>query len=125
MVKILYIGFGGFLGSVSRYAVSGFFYRLLDKPWFPYGTMAVNLIGCLVIGFLGGISEFKQVFSPELRLLVFIGFLGGFTTFSTFEFEVFQLLRDNQFLPALINVAVQIITGLGAVWVGFLLAKLI
>ena len=125
MLKFLFVGIGGFLGSISRYYVGGLVHRYLDKPWFPYGTLAVNIIGCLVIGFLSGLAEDYQVFSPETRLIVFIGFLGGFTTFSTFGFETFQFLRDGQLLAMVSNISLHLFFGLGAVWAGYTLSKLI
>lgn len=125
MIKLLWVGAGGFIGAISRYVVSGMFYKLFGKTWFPYGTLAVNVIGCLLIGFLSGIAEDRQVFSPELRLLVFIGILGGFTTFSTFGYEIFSFARDGQFISSLTNLALHIILGLGAVWLGFTFSKMI
>ena len=124
MSKILLIGIGGFLGAISRYLASGWVYKVFDNPWFPYGTLAVNILGCLLIGFLGGISELKQIFTPETRMLIFVGFLGGFTTFSTFGFEVFQYVRDGQYFTSLINILFHIIFGLTAVWLGWILSKL-
>jgi CrcB protein len=124
MIKLLIIGIGGFLGSVSRYLVSGFVYRIVGKPLFPYGTLAVNIIGCLFIGFFAGISENRQLFNPETRLFVFIGFFGGFTTFSSFGYEVFTFANNGQFLSSLTNILLHLIFGLGGVWFGYSLSKL-
>jgi CrcB protein len=125
MVKLLMVGLGGFIGSVSRYLVSGFFYKIFGETWFPYGTLAVNVIGCLLIGFLTGVSENRQIFNPEMRLLIFIGLLGGFTTFSTFGYEVFSFTRDSQLLSAGVNLVLHLVMGLGAVWIGYSLSKII
>ena len=125
MLKLLFVGVGGFLGAVSRYLMSGFVYNLIDKQNFPYGTLAVNIIGCFLIGFLNGVFEVKQVLSPELRLVIFIGFLGGFTTFSTFGYEIFTFMRDNQIVSALLNLFSSVVIGLFAVWLGHILSKLI
>ncbi|MEJ2545712.1 MAG: fluoride efflux transporter CrcB [Calditrichaceae bacterium] len=125
MIKLLWVGTGGFIGAISRYVVSGLIYRLFGKTWFPFGTLAVNVLGCLLIGFLSGIAENRQIFSPELRLLVFIGILGGFTTFSTFGYEIFNFARDGQIISSLTNLALHIILGLGAVWLGFTFSKMI
>ena len=125
MIKLLWVGAGGFIGAISRYLVSGMFYKLFGKAWFPYGTLAVNVIGCLLIGFLTGITEDRQIFNPEMRLLVFIGILGGFTTFSTFGYEIFTFARDGQILSSLTNLMLHIILGLGAVWLGFSISKMI
>ncbi|HET7008957.1 MAG TPA: CrcB family protein [Candidatus Binatia bacterium] len=70
MKAILLVGTGGFVGSVLRYLISGWVFRILDKPFFPAGTLTVNVIGCLVIGFLGGIAEQRRIFDAEFRLFV-------------------------------------------------------
>ena len=118
MLKVLLVGVGGFFGSISRYLVGGFVHKILDQPFFPYGTMAVNILGCFIIGLLNGVAETRQVFSPEFRTLVFIGFLGGFTTFSTFGYESFNFVRDGQFGSTIANVGIHIVFGLAAVFVG-------
>jgi fluoride exporter len=126
MIKILYVGFGGFFGSISRYLLSGLVQKLFPATLsLPTGTFAVNMLGCLVIGFLGSIAETRQVFTAEMRMLLFIGFLGGFTTFSTFGFETFNLLRDQQYVSAISNIFLHIIIGITAVWLGFILARFV
>jgi CrcB protein len=125
MLSILLVGAGGFVGSVLRYAFSGWVHRVLDNPWFPYGTLAVNVIGSLMIGFLAGLADHRSLFSAEARVFLFIGLLGGFTTFSSLTIETFSLARSGQFLGALTNVAAQIVLGLLAVWLGSLLARLV
>ena len=125
MSKLLYIGFGGFLGSISRYLVSGLTHKIFENTNFPIGTLAVNIIGCLLIGFLGGLAERNQIFSPEFRLLLFVGFLGGFTTFSTFGYEVISFARDGQLLSATLNIFVHLIFAVGAVWLGLTVSRLI
>lgn len=125
MLAIMLVGVGGFLGSVLRYLVGGWVHRALDNPWFPYGTLFVNLIGCLIIGFLGGLTETRQVFAPETRLFLFLGVLGGFTTFSSFAYETSAFLNDGQILLASFNVGSQVVLGLVAVWLGSCLSRLI
>jgi len=125
MTKLILVGTGGFLGSVSRYLLSGLTHRLVGRADFPYGTLAVNVIGCLMIGLLSGLAENRQLFTPELRLLVFIGFLGGFTTFSTFGYEVVSFARDGQLIASLGNLMLHLVLGLGAVWTGLALSKTI
>jgi len=125
MYKMLMVGIGGFAGSVCRYIVSDISQKLFDNPFFPYGTLTVNVVGCLLIGLLGGVSESRQLFSPEIRALILIGFLGGFTTFSTFGYEIFTLARDGQVVPAFANLMLHLAFGFGAVWFGFSLSKLI
>lgn len=125
MLQTLLAGLGGFIGSILRFLLVTLVYNVLDYPVFPYGTLLVNIIGCLAIGFLSGLAETRGAFSPELRIFLFIGILGGFTTFSSFGYDTFGLLRDGAFLHALINVLVQVIIGLGAVWLGYTLSRLI
>ena len=118
MDKALYVGIGGFIGSVLRYWVSGAVQQLANNPSFPFGTLTVNLAGCLVIGFLSQLADLRGVITPEARLFVFVGILGGFTTFSTFGNETMNFLRDAENLTALLNIGLHIFAGLGAVWLG-------
>jgi len=125
MIKILMVGMGGFAGSVCRYMVSELSQKLFQNPFFPYGTLTVNVLGCFLIGLLGGLSEARQLFSPEIRALILIGFLGGFTTFSTFGYEIFTLSRHGQMIPALINLMLHLLLGFSAVWLGFSISRLL
>ena len=125
MIKILMVGMGGFAGSICRYLVSDLSHRLFANPFFPYGTLTVNVVGCLLIGLLGGLSETRQIFTPEIRAMIFIGFLGGFTTFSTFGYEIFTVARDGQFISAMTNLMLHLALGFGAVWFGFSMSKLL
>ena len=127
MSIVLLVGVGGFVGSVVRYLVSRGVQQLLDTSSFPYGTLTVNVIGCLIIGILSGAAEERGIFNAEshTRALLFIGFLGGFTTFSAFGYETVTLARDDQVLQAFTNVVLQLTMGLGAVWVGYRLTLLL
>jgi len=119
---MLFVGIGSFIGGVLRYVLSTRVHRILDNPWFPFGTLAVNAVGCLLIGFLAGLAETRSVFTSEVRLFVFIGILGGFTTYSSFALETFSLARETQLVAASMNIALQLVLGLIAVWIGNVLA---
>jgi CrcB protein len=125
MMKLLMVGMGGFAGSICRYMISSASHRLFNDPFFPYGTLTVNVMGCLLIGLLGGLSETRQVFSPEIRAMILIGFLGGFTTFSTFGYEIFTVARDGQMGSALINLMLHLVLGFGSVWLGFSMSRIL
>ena len=125
MINYFLVGIGGFLGSILRYSASGFVQHIFGKSYFPYGTLFVNIFGCVLIGFFSGLAENRQLFNPETRILVFVGFLGGFTTFSTFGYEVFNFARDGQITSSLINIALHVVFGVGAVGFGYSLSKLV
>ena len=122
MTRLLIIGLGGFFGAISRYLVAGWVQDLSRSVHFPYGTLAVNILGSFLLGFLVRYAFIHNVFSPEVWLLIFIGFLGAFTTFSTFSNETFNMFADGAMLPALMNIATNVLLGLGAVWLGQSLA---
>ena len=117
MGKLFLAGIGGFIGSALRYSVSGFVQGWSRSIDFPYGTLAVNLIGCLAIGFLSQLAESRGYFTAEARTLVFIGVLGGFTTFSAFSNETMNLWRNGENVLAIANVAAHLVLCLGAVWI--------
>ena len=115
---------GGAAGTVLRYVFSGFVYRCTAAGVFPAGTLAVNLAGSLVIGFLWGLFELTAV-SVNVRLFLLIGVLGGFTTFSTFSLENFSLLRDGEYMLALTNVLLSTLAGILLVFVGYGFSRLL
>jgi CrcB protein len=114
--KLFLAGIGGFIGSSLRYAVTGYLQTSTRSDNLPYGTLAVNLIGCFAIGFLSYLAETRGMFTAESRTLIFIGVLGGFTTFSAFGNETMNLWRDGENALALANIAAHLVLGLGAVW---------
>jgi CrcB protein len=125
MGRVLLVGAGGFLGSALRYLV-GIWVGRLKAGWpFPIETLLINVAGCVVLGFLAGLGESRGMFSPPTRAFLFIGVLGGFTTFSTFGHETFQLLRAAQMPTAIASVALQLGLGLGGVWAGHELSRLV
>jgi fluoride exporter len=125
LTNILLVGIGGFIGSVLRYLASGYVQQSTKSIDFPHGTLAVNVIGCFVIGFLAQLAEQRGVFTPESRLFVFVGVLGGFTTFSSFGNETLNLARDSQMMNAFANIGANVILGLFAVWLGRTISYLI
>ena len=122
LIRLCVIGAGGCIGSVLRYLVSGWVQDRSGSIAFPYGTAAVNLSGCFVIGLLSWLVEVRSLFSPETRAFLLIGVLGGFTTFSTFGNETLNLLRSNRVEMAMLYAGVHVIAGVGMVWVGRLVA---
>ena len=123
MLNLLLVGSGGFLGSVLRYLVGLGAQHLPVQAPFLYGTLAVNVLGCLLIGFLGGLAQYRDIFNPSIRLFLFTGFLGGFTTFSAFGYDTFSLGRDIDLSIALLNVFLHIALGLSAVLLGFWISR--
>ena len=115
---------GGVAGTVARYALSGLVYRFAGSE-FPYGTLAVNLAGCLAIGFLSALSEERFLLGPNARLLLMAGFCGAFTTFSTFMLETSNLLREGETFRAFANMAVSIVAGFVLFRLGGFLAELL
>jgi CrcB protein len=122
MQKTLVIGAAGLVGTVFRYWLSGLVARQYGET-FPWGTMAVNLIGCFLAGFIFHLTEERFLVSPMLRTVVLIGFLGGFTTFSSYGLQTFTLLKDSEFGLATLNVAASNVMGLFMVWVGYVVSK--
>jgi CrcB protein len=123
-VQFFYISIGAILGANLRYLVGLWAAQRLGAG-FPYGTLLVNVIGCLIIGFFYGLGESRIAITPELRLFFAIGFLGAFTTFSTFGYETLSLLRSGELFMALLYFAGNNLLGLLAVFFGLTLAKLL
>jgi fluoride exporter len=121
-VNLLVIALGGAFGATARYLFAQLVQRA-SGTLFPVGTFAVNCAGCLVFGAIAGAAEQRVQMAPELRLFLLVGVLGGFTTFSSYAFESFGLLRDGQFAAALLNVAGQVVVGLAGMWIGFAISR--
>lgn len=120
--KILILGVGGAFGTLSRYYVSGMVHKFCGIG-FPWGTLAVNLIGSFLIGLSWGIFE-NTTISSSIKLFLFIGIFGGFTTFSTYTYECLNLLKVGLYKTAFLNIIVSNILGILLVWAGFVLSKL-
>ncbi len=123
MKQALIVGAGGFVGCIARYLVGVLVARLLGAPVFPYATLVVNVVGCLLIGVLGGLAQSTRVLSPELQLLLITGMLGGLTTYSTFGYQAVTLGRDGHLIAAVFFVATHLLLGLCAVWLGLFLVR--
>jgi len=119
MKEILLVAVGGALGSAARYSLSGFILHHTLQHKFPYGTFAVNVIGCLLAGVLVGLAEKHDLISMEGRIFLLTGILGGFTTFSAFGVETIHLLRRGDFLVASSYVVFSVVCGLAALWLTY------
>lgn len=124
MEKYLFVGVGGFVGSVCRYGLSGLLYRVLGDR-FPYGTLAVNVLGCFSIGLFMTLFVGRWLVQPNLRLFLTIGILGGFTTFSTFSFETVELFKGGNVYLGCLNVVGSLFFCLGSTWAGSAVGKLL
>jgi CrcB protein len=120
---LLLVGTGGFFGSISRYLVS----RAMQNSFpsaFPYGTFAVNIAGCFLIGLIYGISEKSSLLTSGWKLFLAVGFCGGFTTFSTFANENLALLRDGEFFNFFLYTGLSVLLGIAATFAGVLITKI-
>ena len=124
MAHVLIVGIGGFIGSILRYWIGGVVHRWVQDA-FPAETLVVNVLGCFVLGGVMYLVEYREYFGTETRLFVTIGILGGFTTFSTFGYETFALLRDSEHLQALASISANVLVGTAAVAGGWIAAKAI
>lgn len=110
--SLLLVGLGGCLGAVGRYLIGGWVLRWAGPQAMPWGTLLVNLSGCLIIGLLAGLATRIPALDGPLRLFLFTGLLGGFTTFSAFGLETVELLRRGDLASAVIYVLASVLLGL-------------
>jgi fluoride exporter len=122
-MQFVFLAIAGALGALSRYALGGVVQRMTGTG-FPYGTLVVNGLGCLVIGFFMQLALTTSIISPNLRTIIAIGFLGSFTTFSTFSYETVKLLENGAFISGILNIAASVGLCLLATFCGILLAKI-
>jgi CrcB protein len=118
------VAVGGALGTMARYGMEDLVHRYMP-PFFPAGTFAVNTLGCLIFGVIVSLADERFVIGPAGRAFLLVGICGGFTTFSTFTFETFGLLRDGELGPALLNAGGQVMIGLVAMWTGYLVPRVL
>lgn len=123
-MKLLLLVVAGGGGTLARYPLSGLVLRWHDSG-FPWGTLAVNVLGALLFGVLWALAEKRLVLSPEMRTVVLVGFLGGFTTFATFAFETVETLRSGNWWIAGVNLAAQNGLGIAALIAGLSVGRML
>jgi len=121
--KTIAVLLGGAVGTGCRYWLSTLVYSIVVEPTFPYANFIINVSGSLIIGLLAGLFEQRLLISPVLRAGLLTGVLGGYTTFSSFSYETYALLRDGEVGLALLNAMGSVVLGLAAVWVGMRVAQ--
>ena len=122
VLKIVAIAAGGSLGAVLRFLVAKGVHRVAGDV-FPFGTLTVNILGCLIFGIVYAMASPPNLIREELRLALLVGFVGAFTTFSTFGFETIGLAIDRQLIRAAVYVVTSNVLGIGAVWLGIRFAN--
>ncbi len=123
MINYLMVSLGAAIGGAMRYWVSNLCYKFLPVT-FPFGTLAVNLLGSFLIGVFIFQFDQRELLSPNLKLLLTVGFCGGFTTFSTFSLETLNLLKDSEFLLGSLNILLNVFLCLSGVFLAYLISKL-
>ena len=126
MVTYLWIALGSALGGVARYACSNLAVAWLG-PSFPWGTLAINVVGSFVIGFFGTVTgpDGRYLVPGDMRQFVMVGVCGGFTTFSSFSLQTLTLAQDGEFVRAGLNVGGSVVLCLISVWLGYVAAAAI
>jgi len=121
--KLAWLSLAGAMGTLARYGLAGLVHRI-DGSSFPWGTVAVNLIGCFMAGWLYVIFENRWAVSGETRTIILVGFMGAFTTFSAMILETGVLLRSTDWMYAAGNIALQNGVGFISLWAGMALARM-
>lgn len=122
MTQVLAIGIGGAIGSLLRFWMSGWVHSFASRG-FPYGTLTVNVLGCLAMGVLFVLLTERFSDNAVLRAGILIGVLGGFTTFSSFSIETFNLIEQGAHFKALTNMAASLMLCVGATWIGVIFGR--
>jgi len=123
--KTIAVLLGGAFGTGLRYFLSIFVYSIVKQPSFPYANLIINVSGSFAIGLLAELFDARWLVSPTWRVAILTGVLGGYTTFSSFSFETYSLLRDGQLGLAVVNASGSVLLGLLAVWLGVRVAQII
>lgn len=121
---IILVGIGGGIGSILRYLTSVVIAKYFQTS-FPWGTFAVNIIGCLIVGLLLGLFERQLLTNPHLKFLLVTGFCGGYTTFSAFASENMNLFQSGNSPTAFLYIAASVLVSLFSVWAGLALSKIL
>ena len=121
-MHVLLIAVGGALGSAARYGLTTLALRVAPGLA-PFGVMLVNVLGCLAFGLIVGAAEARAALSIQTRLFLLVGVLGGFTTFSTYAFDGFLLLRDGHLARAVLYILGHVVAGLFAIMAGVAIAR--
>ncbi|MFZ5811355.1 MAG: fluoride efflux transporter CrcB [Thermodesulfobacteriota bacterium] len=124
MQKILLLCLAGACGTLARYWLSGAVYGIVGRE-FPWGTCAVNILGCFLFGTIWTLSEERGIIPPQARIIILVGFMGAFTTFSTFIFESAELVRSSEWLKMGLNVAAQNVIGFFACYLGIVCGRIV
>jgi CrcB protein len=119
-----WIGVAGAFGALARYEL-GALVQKIGGATFPWSTLVINVLGCLLFGLIWSLAEGRGLITPDLRTILLVGFMGAFTTFSTFAFETEAFFRDGQWVSGLANVGSQVIIGLAAMFIGQALGRLL
>jgi CrcB protein len=121
--QVLLVGIGGFIGSALRFSVYAGVQRWLPQFGLPLGTLTVNILGCLAIGYVAGFLGIRQSIDTATALFLMVGVLGGFTTFSAYALEALMLSQNGMLFKAALLVCLQVVFGLAAAWLGFQLVR--
>lgn len=124
MLRLSMLAAAGATGTLARYALGGWIHQVFGSQ-FPFGTFIVNASGCLTIGFLGTLADERQFFSPDVRTAFFIGFLGAFTTFSSFAYETWTMLKDGELFFTGLNIFGSLLICFTGLFAGVMLARLL
>lgn len=124
MITVIWVALGGAIGATGRYLVAMQMLRFFG-PGFPWGTLSVNIIGSLAMGFLAGAFAHRWQVSPEIRMFLMTGILGGFTTFSAFSLDVSLLMERKDYMMSAFYIIGSISLSVAALFIGLRLARML